>query len=67
MKSLGDVSCARFPIAAAAALADLRCRSDIDVLPDGEYLWLRWAGDEEVLHRVLPLSEVELFVERADG
>jgi hypothetical protein len=64
---LTDVCCARFPASFVAALAELRCRADIDVIRDGDSLWLRWNGDDEILRHVLPLPGVELFVRRGDA
>jgi hypothetical protein len=48
-----------------AALAALRNRADVEVIADGDHLWLRWSDDEEVLSAVLPLPGVELYERRA--
>lgn len=63
--SLEDVTCARVPWESLTALAELRCHSDIEVIPDGAHAWLQWpAEDTDVLKHVLPLPGVELFVRR---
>ncbi len=62
---LDDVSCARLPAAALAALAPLRCEPGLEVARDGEDLWLRWdTASERVLRAVLPLVGSELFAAR---
>lgn len=62
---LDDVCCARFPLAALAALAGVRCARGVMVLPDGGHVWLRWpAGDEAVLRAVLPIAGLEMYVRR---
>src|SRR5262245_28934850 len=44
---------ARLPADALAGLADLRARPDVDVLREGDVVWLRWrlAGEAIVLRR----------------
>jgi hypothetical protein len=65
MTALNDVSCARIPAAALAALGSARCARKIEVLPDGDHFWLRWdEADDRLLRLVLPLPGIELFVRR---
>src|SRR5262249_42827987 len=66
--ALQEVCCARLPAAGLAVLAELRCRADIEVVPEGASLWVRWpAGDDEVLRRVLPVPGVGLYVRRGNA
>ena len=59
--------CARLPLPALAALADLRRVPGIVVTTVGEHAWVRWGpGDEAVLRRVMPLPGSELYTRR-DG
>lgn len=65
---LREICAARLPIAAIAALANLRCLPGITVVQVGDRAWLRWpAGEQRVLERVLALSGVELFVHYHGG
>jgi hypothetical protein len=62
---LQEVCRASLPRAALPVLAGLRARPGVEVTLEGERAWVSWpAGDEEVLHRVLPVSGVELYVLR---
>src|SRR5262249_19160080 len=62
---LDEVCCARFPQAALAALANLRCAPGVQVVLEGDQVWLRWEpGQQETLREVLPLPGVELYVRR---
>lgn len=64
----GEVSAARVPAAALAALAPLRNREDVRVLPAPGAVWVRWpAGRTEVVHCLLPVAGVEFFVPRNGG
>jgi hypothetical protein len=64
---LDAVTCASLPSTALAVLADLRRHPDVVVALVGHRAWVRWpAGDEAVLHRVLPVPGVELYEQR-DG
>ncbi len=65
--SLDLVGGASVPLPALALLADLRGVSEVRVVLAGERAWLRWPpGDENILRRVLPIPDVELYVQR-DG
>jgi hypothetical protein len=58
---------ARLPAAALAALADLRPRPDLYVLPDGDHCWLRWERDSQAITlRLLPVAGATLFERRGD-
>ncbi len=58
---------ARLPADALVSLADQRARPDLEVLRDGDILWLRWRLDgTAIVLRLLPLPGVELF-ETRDG
>jgi MoxR-vWA-beta-propeller ternary system domain bpX2 len=67
MRSFEEVGCASLPPDALALLAPLRCEPGVQVAQDAGRLWVRFdAGNERVLHRVLPLPGVELYAFR-DG
>jgi hypothetical protein len=58
---------ARLPVAALATLADLRARPDLQVLPDGDHVWLRWELDGPALVlRLLPIPGATLFERDGD-
>ncbi|WP_422926616.1 hypothetical protein [Singulisphaera sp. PoT] len=62
---LDDVSCACLPSKDLVAMADLRHLSGILVAQIGDLAWVRWNPKEHpVLNRVLPISGVELFIQR---
>jgi hypothetical protein len=64
---LNDVRCARLPAAALPVLAELRALPDVRVIQQGEHAWVYWHPQEEaVLRRLLPVRDLELYVER-DG
>ena len=63
---LSQVACASLPLAALAALGDLRRTEGISVTVEGDRAWVCWdAGDESILRRVLPLPGAELYSKRA--
>jgi hypothetical protein len=64
---LNDVRCARLPAAALPVLAELRAVPDVGVIQQGEYAWVYWhPQDDTVLRRLLPVRDLELYVQR-DG
>ncbi len=62
---LAQVGCASLPLAALAALGDLRRAEGISVTVAEDRAWVRWEpGDESVLRRVMPLPGAELYTRR---
>jgi hypothetical protein len=60
-----DVCCASLPPASLAALAAVRDLSGVFVALSGSRAFVRWeASEERILGAVLPVSSLELFVER---
>jgi hypothetical protein len=60
--NLQSISAALLPLAGLAALAELRCRADVQVVVDDDRVWVTWpAGDESVLRRLLPVTGAEFF------
>lgn len=60
-----DVTAARIPLAAAAALGPVRHRPEVRVQPDGDRLWVRWpAGRADVVRCLLPVPGVVFLVSR---
>lgn len=60
-----DVTAARIPLAAAAALGPVRHRAEVRVQPDGDRLWVRWpAGRADVVRCLLPVPGVVFLVPR---
>lgn len=56
---------ARLPVWTLPRLADLRSRADLEVLAQGDFLWLRWQSEPETITlRLLSMPEVELFERR---
>jgi hypothetical protein len=67
LDSLTELSCARLPVVALPALAEVRCHAGVQAARDGDQVWLRWEpGDRAVIYRVLPVSGAVLYTER-DG
>lgn len=65
MTQFDEVGYASLPPDALALLAPLRCEPGVQVARDAGRLWVRFdAGNERVLHRLLPLPGVELFAYR---
>ena len=64
---LAAVTAARLPAAALAALAPVRDRADVRVLPDGAAAWVTWpAGASAVARCLHPVAGVTFYVRR-DG
>ncbi len=61
-----DVSAARLPAEHLAALAPVRHRDGVRVVPAGAAVWVRWpAGRADVVRCLLPVPGVEFFTRRA--
>ena len=62
-----EACCASLPHAALSALAELRCRQDVQVSLAGERAWVRWNGDcAAIIQRLLPVAGARFFGQR-DG
>src|SRR3954451_18813842 len=62
---LAQVGSASLPLAALAALGDLRRAEGISVTVAEDRAWVRWEpGDETVLRRIMPLPGAELYTRR---
>jgi hypothetical protein len=61
------VAVARLPASRLDALAPVRGRPDVVIVPAGDSAWVRWtASHAEVIRCLLPVPDVELFTTR-DG